>query len=70
MAAVYQTEQSARYGGSEVYKETTHIGLTFERQIQAQKHRLTRDGVIYLVLSADPQGRLNQLALKVVDDGG
>lgn len=70
MVAVYQTEQAIRYGGNEVYKETTHIGLTFERQIEAKRHRLVRDGKTYLVLSMDPQGRMAQLALKVVQDGG
>lgn len=69
MAAVYQTEQAIRYG-SEIYKETTHIGLTFEHQITAKKSRIIRDGVKYLVLSNDPQGRMAQLALKVVEDGG
>lgn len=69
MAAVYQAEQAIRYGGSETYKETTHIGLTFERQVKAKISRLTRDGVKYLVLASAPQGRMAQLALKVVEDG-
>lgn len=68
MVAVYQTDQAVRYG-SETYKETTHIGLTFERQIKAKKNRIIKDGVTYLVLSNDPQGRMAQLALKVVENG-
>ena len=68
-AAVYQNDQRVNYG-SEVYKDTTHTGLTYDRTIKAKKHRLVRAGVVYLVQYSNPMGRLTQIGLKVIEGGG
>ena len=66
--AVYQKDDRAVYSG-ELYKESTHTGLTYGRNLSVRDYRLSRDGVTYQVISCNPQGRLTQLLLKVMQDG-
>lgn len=47
-AAVYKKNDRSVVT-SEKYLESTHIGLTQYRMIEADKYRLVRDGVCYLV---------------------
>lgn len=47
---------------------STHTGLTFYRDIKEGINRLVdSNGIIYDITSANNQGRLNNLLLKVVD---
>lgn len=65
-AAVYKKNDMSVVT-SEKYLESTHTGLTRYRAIVADKYRLVRDGVYYLVTDCNPEGRLTNLFLKVVD---
>lgn len=50
------------------YNLSTHTGLTFYKNIKEGINRLIdKDGIIYNITSANGQGRLNNLLLKVVD---
>lgn len=50
------------------YNLSTHTGLTFYKNIKEGINRLVdNDGVTYDITSANGQGRLNNLLLKVVD---
>lgn len=50
------------------YNLSTHTGLTFYKNIKEGINRLVdSSGVIYDITSANSQGRLNNLLLKVVD---
>jgi hypothetical protein len=50
------------------YNESTHTGLTFYKNIKEGINRLLdNNGVIYEIKGANPQGRLTNLLLKVVD---
>lgn len=64
--AVYKKDDM-RVFASEKYVESTHIGLTYFKNAVADKHRLTRNGVIYNIESSNPDGRLAVLLLKVVE---
>ena len=46
------------------HSEVTHIGLTFERNIQARKNRITLNNVQYEILNVDNSHRLTHLTLK------
>lgn len=52
---------------SERYLESTHTGLTRYRNIVADKYRIVRDGVCYLITDCNPEGRLTNLLLKAVN---
>ncbi|AOR24305.1 hypothetical protein [Clostridium taeniosporum] len=49
------------------YNESSHTGLTFYKDVKEGINRLVKDKLVYNVTSANPQGRLNNLLLKVVD---
>lgn len=66
--AIYKTSdilntQSVRYN------ESSHTGLTWEKGIKENMHRLKDGDIIYNITSADGKGRLTTLLLKVVDTG-
>ena len=46
------------------HSEVTHIGLTFERDIQARKNRILINNVQYEILNVDNSHRLTHLTLK------
>lgn len=64
-AAVYKKNDRSVVT-SEKYLESTHTGLTRYRTIEADKYRLVRDDVCYLVTDCNPERRLTNLLLKVV----
>lgn len=51
------------------HSEVTHIGLTFERDIQARKNRITLNNVQYEILNIDNSHRLTHLTLKEYVNG-
>lgn len=51
---------------SEKYIESTHTGLTYYKGIRTDRHRLVRDGTIYLIMDCNLESRLASLLLKVV----
>ena len=51
------------------HSEVTHIGLTFERNIQARKNRITLNNVQYEILNVDNSHRLTHLTLKEYVNG-
>lgn len=64
--AIYKTNdilntQSVRYN------ESSHTGITWEKDIKENINRLKDDDVIYNITSADNRGRLTGLLLKAVD---
>lgn len=46
------------------HSEVTHIGLTFEKDIQARKNRILINNVQYEILNVDNSHRLTHLTLK------
>lgn len=51
------------------HSEVTHIGLTFERDIQARKNRILINNVQYEILNVDNSHRLTHLTLKEYVNG-
>lgn len=51
------------------HSEVTHIGLTFERNIQARKNRVLINNIQYEILNVDNSHRLTHLTLKEYVNG-
>lgn len=51
------------------HSEVTHIGLTFERNIQARKNRIMLNNTQYEILNVDNSHRLTHLTLKEYVNG-
>lgn len=66
-AAIYKKNESKMYG-SEVYLQATHTGVTRSRNVKAGD-RLESDGVMYLIEDCNPDSRLMNLILKVIENG-
>lgn len=66
-AAIYKKNESKMYG-SEVYLQATHTGVTRSRNVKAGD-RLESDGVMYLIEDCNPDSRLTNLILKVIENG-
>ena len=49
------------------YNESSHTGLTFNKEVKEGASRLVDNNIVYEVISANSQGRINNLLLKVVD---
>ena len=67
LISIYETDSrvttnNARYG------ESSHLGLTFNKSVLASKNRLKDGDTIYQINGVVPQGRLNQLFLKVIEN--
>lgn len=68
--AIYKTNDMA-VTQSVKYRESTHTGLTYEREIKESECRLVdKSGTVYEITSADTSGRLTGLLMKVVDTSG
>jgi len=67
--ALYLTDDM-KYTQSVRYNESSHIGLTFYKDIDKNKNRLRLDNIIYTITKANPKGRYTTLLLKVVDTNG
>ena len=65
-AAVYK-KNDMKVAASATYLESTHIGLTRCKSIKAEGYRLVKDDVVYRIIDCNPQGRMTNLLLKVVE---
>lgn len=63
--AVYK-KNDLKVVASEKYIESTHTGLTYCRDIQADTFRLALNDVIYTITDCNTEGRLTNLLLKAV----
>ena len=63
--AVYKNDEYVTHA-SEVYKVSTHTGLTYRKGLKAGKYRLKNDDTVYTVISCNDSGRLASLLLKEV----
>ena len=61
--AVYKNDEYVTHA-SEVYKVSTHTGLTYRKRLKAGKHRLKNDDAVYMIMSSNDSGRLASLLLK------
>lgn len=50
------------------YNESTHTGLTYDKDIKQGLYRIVKNEQTYIILSADPKGRLTQLILKEISN--
>ncbi|MEG2412628.1 MAG: hypothetical protein RSA29_17720 [Clostridium sp.] len=64
--ALYLTNDM-KYTQSIKYNSSSHIGLTFYRDIDKNKNRFKHENIIYDIIKVNPKGRLTTLLLKVVD---
>lgn len=51
---------------SEKYIESTHTGLTYYKGIETDRHRLVKDGTVFLIMDCNSESRLTNLLMKVV----
>ena len=65
-AAVYK-KNDMKVAASATYLESTHIGLARCKSIKAEGYRLVKDDVVYRIIDCNPQGRMTNLLLKVVE---
>lgn len=63
--AVYKNDEYVTHA-SEVYKVSTHTGLTYRKGLRAGKHLLKNDDAVYMIMSSNDSGRLASLLLKEV----
>ena len=63
--AVYK-KNDLKVVASEKYIESTHTGLTYCKDIQADVFRLVRNNSVYAITDCNTEGRLTNLLLKVV----
>ncbi|NFE59113.1 hypothetical protein [Clostridium sp. ZBS3] len=64
--AIFKTNDMLNTNSTK-YNESSHTGLTFYKDVKEGINRLIKDNLVYNVTSANSQGRLNNLLLKVVD---
>lgn len=66
LIAIYETDNRVNTSNA-IYNYSTHIGLTFNKSITS-KNRLKDGERIYNITGINPQGRLNQIFLKVIEN--
>lgn len=66
LIAIYETDNRVNTSNV-IYNSSTHIGLTFNKNITS-KNRLRDGDKIYNITGVNPQGRLTQVFLKVIDN--
>ncbi|MCI6468128.1 MAG: phage head-tail adapter protein [Faecalicatena sp.] len=64
-AAVYK-KNDFKVITSEKYMESTHVGLTYYKDIQSDSFRLIRDNTVYEITDCNTEGRFANILLKVV----
>lgn len=64
--AVYKTN-GTKVVASAKYMESTHTGLTYRKDITADRCRLAKDGKVYVITDCNSGGRLTNLLLKGVE---
>ena len=63
----FYKKNDMKVAASATYLESTHIGLTRCKSIKAEGYRLVKDDVVYRIIDCNPQGRMTNLLLKVVE---
>lgn len=66
LIAIYETDSRVNTNNAR-YNESSHIGLTFNKEISS-KNRLKDGNTIYNIIGVNPQGRLSQVFLKVIEN--
>ncbi|UBK38679.1 hypothetical protein KLF44_04500 [Clostridium perfringens] len=66
LIAIYETDSRVNTNNAR-YNDSTHIGLTFNKEISS-KNRLKDGDKIYTITGVNPQGRLSQVFLKVIEN--
>ncbi|MDQ0150570.1 hypothetical protein ACFO6R_12710 [Eubacterium multiforme] len=66
LIAIYETDNRVNTSNA-IYNSSTHIGLTFDKSVTS-KNRLKDGDKIYNITGTNPQGRLNQVFLKVIEN--
>lgn len=66
LIAIYETDNRVNTSNA-IYNSSTHIGLTFNKNVTS-KNRLKDGDRIYNITGVNPQGRLNQVFLKVIEN--
>ncbi|MGL6186095.1 MAG: hypothetical protein ACRC1T_12030 [Clostridium chrysemydis] len=66
LIAIYETDSRVNTNNAK-WNESTHIGLTFNKDI-TPKNRLKDGEKIYTITGVNPQGRLYQVFLKVIEN--
>lgn len=66
LIAIYETDSRVNTNNAR-YNDSTHIGLTFNKDISS-KNRLKDGDRIYNITGVNPQGRLSQVFLKVIEN--
>lgn len=66
LIAIYETDNRVNTSNA-IYNSSTHIGLTFNKSI-TYNNRLRDGDRIYNITGVNPQGRLNQIFLKVIEN--
>ncbi|MBO3312120.1 hypothetical protein [Clostridium perfringens] len=66
LIAIYETDSRVNTNNAR-YNESSHIGLTFNKEISS-KNRLKDGDKIYNIIGVNPQGRLSQVFLKVIEN--
>jgi len=64
--ALYLTDDM-KYTQSLRYNESSHIGLTFFKDIDKNENRLRLGNITYTITKVNPKSKLTTLLLKVVD---
>ncbi|MBU9746582.1 phage head-tail adapter protein [Lachnospiraceae bacterium ASD3451] len=67
ITAAIRKKDELRMVANERYRESTHTGLTHRKDIRAFQFRILDGGIIYEIIDCNPEGRLSNLLLKVVD---
>ena len=67
ITAAIRKKDELRMVANERYREATHTGLTHRKDIRAFQFRILDGGIIYEITECNPEGRLTNLLLKVVD---
>ena len=67
LIAIYEIDSRVNTN-SAIYNESTHIGLTFNKNIKAIRNRLKDEDNIYSITGVKLQGRLTQVFLKVIEN--
>lgn len=67
ITASIRKKNESRVLSSERYREASHTGLTYRKDIKAFSFRIADGDVIYDIIDCNTESRLTNLLLKVVD---
>ncbi|MBY0755026.1 hypothetical protein K5V21_06100 [Clostridium sardiniense] len=66
LIAIYNTDSRVNTNNA-MYNESSHIALTFNKNISGN-NRIKDGSRVYSIKGVNPQGRLNQVFLKVIEN--